>query len=208
MLVAVVVTHSVGAHVLDRCLRALVTDGAVDRVALVDTGGAAVVADDLIPDVDVIALENRGYGAAANVGFAWARERGAQYVALLNDDAVPRPAWLTALLPEVDGDVGAAQPALVSADGLVASMGVELDPHGAGHDLGDGEPFEPAPPSDLEIFTGGAVVFSEAFLRSTGGFDERYFLYYEDVDLARRGARLGWRYRVVPASVVEHDRGT
>jgi GT2 family glycosyltransferase len=38
----------------------------------------------------------------------------------------------------------------------------------------------------------------------TGGFDESYFLYYEDLDLARRGALLGWRYRCVPASVVRH----
>ena len=61
--------------------------------------------------------------------------------------------------------------------------------------------------SDLEFFTGGAVAFSAEFLDATGGFDERWFLYYEDVDLARRGAELGWRYRLVPAAVVEHHGG-
>jgi len=45
---------------------------------------------------------------------------------------------------------------------------------------------------------------SMSFLDATSGFDERYFLYYEDVDLAARGHRLGWRYRCAPRSVVEH----
>ena len=50
-------------------------------------------------------------------------------------------------------------------------------------------------------------MFSGGFLIATGGFDERYFLYYEDVDLALRGAERGWTYRLVPASVVEHVGG-
>src|SRR5204862_8104871 len=37
-----------------------------------------------------------------------------------------------------------------------------------------------------------------------GLFDERYFLYYEDIDLAWRGRSRGWRYRFVPASIVHH----
>ena len=43
----------------------------------------------------------------------------------------------------------------------------------------------------IESFTGGAVLFRSNFLKNTGGFDESYFLYYEDVDLARRGADWG-----------------
>ncbi len=53
-------------------------------------------------------------------------------------------------------------------------------------------------------FTGGAVLFRAQFLQATGGFDESYFLYYEDVDLAYRGAAMGWAYRCVPASTVRH----
>jgi len=50
-------------------------------------------------------------------------------------------------------------------------------------------------------------VFTTAFLVDTGGFDGRFFLYYEDVDLALRGTARGWRYRLVPDSVVDHERG-
>ena len=78
---------------------------------------------------------------------------------------------------------------------------------GAGTDIGDGTlDVVVGAPSEIARFTGGAVMFAPDFLRETGGFDERFFLYYEDVDLAARGAALGWSYRLVPASVVEHER--
>jgi GT2 family glycosyltransferase len=47
-------------------------------------------------------------------------------------------------------------------------------------------------------------VLSAAFLADVGGFDARFFLYYEDVDLALRGAERGWRYRCVPGVQVRH----
>lgn len=214
MLVAVVVTYSAPPPELRRCLAALRAAGGVDRLILVDTGGAAMV-DDLPgqPPCEVIRTANRGYGAAANVGIARAAALGADRVALLNDDVIVRPGWAEPLLAALDSapEVGAAQPKLIDAGtGLINSLGVRIGPDGAGVDLGDGEPDTAATPGELapiELFTGGAVMFTTGFLADTGGFDERYFLYYEDVDLALRGAARGWRYLVAPDSVVEHARG-
>jgi len=207
VIAAVVVTFSAPTEVLDRCLRALCDDGGIDRLVVVDTGGAAAIAADLAAWVELIATENRGYGAAANIGFE--AVEGASAIALLNDDVVVGPGWVTPLVAALaPDDVGAVQPALLGLDGDVASLGVEFDRFGAGHDIGDGAPL-PADRSarEIDVFTGGAVLFDAEFLRSTGGFDERLFLYYEDVDLAHRGRRLGWRYLVIPASTVEHRRG-
>ena len=98
---------------------------------------------------------------------------------------------------------------LLDADlGHVNSLGVRIGRDGAGVDLGIGDD-PPSQPyvAELELFTGGAVLFSAEFLASTGGFDERYFLYYEDVDLAKRGSELGWEFRIVTASVVQHVGG-
>jgi GT2 family glycosyltransferase len=88
----------------------------------------------------------------------------------------------------------------------VNSVGVTIGRDGAGIDVGFGEPDGPGFESDrqIESFTGGAVLFRSPFLAATGGFDDSYFLYYEDVDLARRGAEQGWSYRCVPSSVVWH----
>lgn len=209
MYAAVVVTYSAPAEVLDRCLRSVVDAGGIDRIVVVDNGGRAVVADDLANVVELIVLDNPGYGAAANRGFAAVADADA--IALLNDDVVVQPGWFQPLADRVAvPDVGAVQPMLVGADhGIVTSLGVQLDRFGAGSDIGDGEPV-PADrsASELHIFNGGAVVFDPLFLRVTGGFDESFFLYYEDVDLALRGRQSGWRYMVVPESVVEHRRGT
>ena len=208
MIAAVVVTFSAPADVLDRCLRALAATPGLDRIVVVDTGGSAVVADD-VGDVDLHRIDNRGYGAAAN--HAIASLPSGTDVVLLNDDVVVQPGWLAPLTAALEADrVGAVQPVLVAADhAVVTSCGVAIDRHGAGVDVGDGDPVpEPTAPLPLEIFNGGTVLFAAAFLADTGGFDERYFLYYEDVDLARRGAELGWCYRLAPESVVEHRRGT
>jgi N-acetylglucosaminyl-diphospho-decaprenol L-rhamnosyltransferase len=199
---------------LRACLDALQAAGGVDRVIVVDNGGRAelAVSDDPGVRVEVLRTDNRGYGAAANAGFARARELGADCIALLNDDVEVRPGWAEALAAELVDAVGAAQPVVLVAGtdpAVVNSLGVEIGADGAGTDVGDGGPVPPAgtPATDLAVFTGGAVMFTKGFLDASGGFDERWFLYYEDVDLARRGAGLGWRYRLVPAAVVTHHRG-
>lgn len=203
MRAAVVVTYSAGQEVLDRCVSSVRDGGGIDHIIVVDTGGAVSVSGDAI---ELVRMANRGYGAAANMGFAAALARGADEIALLNDDVVVHTGWADLLGAELGGMIGAAQPKLLVADtSLINSLGVQIGPDGAGTDIGSGEPDNPSGrSSDLHIFTGGAVLFSAAFLAATGGFDDRYFLYYEDVDLALRGRELGWSYRIVPAAVVEH----
>lgn len=211
VIAAVVVTFSASAEMLDRCVASIRAGGDVDHVIVVDTGGGANPGD---ADVELVRVENRGYGAAANVGFDRARLAGADLVALLNDDVVVRPGWAALLATELtisSARVGAAQPMLVTGGPgptRVNSLGVRIGGDGAGVDIGDGDELPEQPiVRDLELFTGGAVLFRLDFLDALGGFDERYFVYYEDVDLARRGAELGWTYRLVSASVVEHLGG-
>lgn len=214
--VAVVVTHTGASDMLDACLDALDGVGGVETCVVVDNSGA--VLDDMSGSpsrrsMPVVREErpNRGFGAAANVGFERARQLGADVVVLLNDDVAVTDGWLDPLLRELDDEgVGAVQPMLVFADtGAANSLGVEIGPDGAGNDIGLGDIVESIEPTArrIEVFTGGAVAFRPAFLDATGGFDERYFLYYEDVDLARRGAALEWSYRCAPASVVMHRKG-
>jgi len=210
--VAVVVTFSAPDD-LTACVESIERGGDVDHVVVVDNGGASTLTGHERRSV-LRPESNAGFGAGANAGFGAARRLGARVVVLLNDDVVVADGWLAPLLAELDGDerVGAVQPMLTLAGTQpvqVNSLGVSIGSDGAGNDIGIGRPaadVDPAP-HDIDVFTGGAVAFRRTFLDATGGFDERYFLYYEDVDLARRGARAGWRYRCVPASVVEHRKG-
>jgi GT2 family glycosyltransferase len=136
---------------------------------------------------------------------------GASAIALLNDDIVVRSGWSEPLRAALaQPGIGAAQPKLLIAGSdppRVNSLGVTIGRDGAGVDIADGTlDVVVGAPSEIARFTGGAVMLAPAFLRETGGFDERFFLYYEDADLAARGTALGWSYRLVPASVVEHER--
>jgi GT2 family glycosyltransferase len=59
----------------------------------------------------------------------------------------------------------------------------------------------------VPAWCGGAVLLRVDYLRDVGLFDERLFLYYEDLDLSLRGAARGWRYRYEPRSTVRHRHG-
>ena len=216
----VVVTHEGQSERLNRCLTALHDAGGAGPVIVIDNSerdsAGDVDLEDLLGAV-VIRTTNRGYGAAANEGFSEVCERcpGATAIALLNDDVTVTAGWLERLSDALAEGWSVAQPKLLMAASLAAdvalvnSVGVALDRHGAGVDIGSGEPdssvFDGI--ADIEIFTGGAVLFSRVFLDMTGGFDERFFLYYEDVDLALRGRELGQRYACVPDSIVWHEGG-
>lgn len=201
---------------LQRCLTSISDSDLELRVVVVDNSGSilSLEAQDC-GNIEHVRVENRGFGAAANVGLARSSLAVCDVVGLLNDDVVVGPDWLQPLLRCLDADdsVGAVQPMLVLTDTeppLINSLGVELDEFGAGSDIGYRTP-ESALIDDadrpIEIVTGGAVVFRRSFIDDVGTFDERLFLYYEDVDLCLRGAEKGWAFRCVPTSRVEHDKG-
>lgn len=89
---------------------------------------------------------------------------------------------------------------------IVHSTGVEVTPDGFGVDRGWLEPDDGRfdTPGDVFAWCGGAVLLRARYLEEVGRFDESFFLYYEDLDLAWRGRTLGWRYTYVPTAVVHH----
>jgi GT2 family glycosyltransferase len=59
-------------------------------------------------------------------------------------------------------------------------------------------------PEDVFAWCGAGVLLRRAYLDAVGMFDERLFVYYEDLELSWRGQKHDWRYRYVPTSVVHH----
>jgi GT2 family glycosyltransferase len=59
-------------------------------------------------------------------------------------------------------------------------------------------------PQDVFAWCGAGVLFRPDYLHDVGLFDERFFMYYEDTDMAWRGQARGWRYRYVPNAVMRH----
>jgi GT2 family glycosyltransferase len=89
---------------------------------------------------------------------------------------------------------------------LVNNAGSVLTADGFGADRGYLQPDDGRfdQPADVFAWCGAAALLSSAYLRDIGRFDERLFLYYEDLELSWRGRERGWRYRYVPESVVHH----
>ena len=214
----VIVTVRPPDGVLELCVRTLLdTDpGAVApfEVLVVDNGGtaAARLAGAGITQVAVVETgANIGFGAAANVGFDEAVRRRVETIVVMHDDVVVRSGWLAPLVAAIEsGRVGVAQPLIVrhaTATPEVASAGRAADPNGAVVDLGAArspDEFAGRDASVVPATNGAAAAYSAAFVADVGGFDERFFLRYDDLDLGRRGAAAGWTSLVVPASTVAH----
>lgn len=89
---------------------------------------------------------------------------------------------------------------------VVHSTGVTVTDDGFGVDRGWLQPDDGRfdEPDEVFAWCGGAVLLRARYLTEVGRFDESFFLYYEDLDLAWRGRARGWRYAYVPTSVVHH----
>ncbi|GAA3802305.1 glycosyltransferase [Cellulomonas soli] len=152
--------------------------------------------------------------SGANLGFAGGCNLGVQhatgeYVAFLNNDARPGPRWIEAAVAELDRDptVGAVASKVLDWDGaLVDYVDGSLTWFGMGYkrevEKPDTGAYEVA--KDVLFGTGAAMFVRTGLYRELGGFDERFFMFYEDVDLGWRLNLLGHRVRYVPESVAYH----
>jgi N-acetylglucosaminyl-diphospho-decaprenol L-rhamnosyltransferase len=225
-LAVVTVTYSPG-ETLDRFLDTLdKATGRPVRVILADNGStddAPQRAARQRPHVEFLSTGgNLGYGAAANRGVA---ELDAEYgwVVVANPDVEwgdgsldelvaaakrwPRAAALGPLIRELDGSI-------YPSARLIPSIG-----RGIGHALlGRAWPGNPWTRSYRQSQTaitertagwlsGSCLLFRRAAFDSVGGFDSRYFMYFEDVDLGDRLGRAGWLNVFVPTAEVTHLGG-
>jgi len=196
------------AHVLESLERQTAPP---DRVVVVDNAsddGSLDGLDARFPSVELVR-------SSENVGFAAGNNRAVRmvddcaFVALLNPDAFPEPDWLEKLLA-----AAAAHPECAAFGSRLVLAGEEsiLDGTGdnyhvsgtawrrdqgafAGAERGEGETFSAC--------AAAALYRRDAFL-AVGGFDEAFFCYYEDTDLAFRLRLAGHRCLYVPGAVARH----
>jgi N-acetylglucosaminyl-diphospho-decaprenol L-rhamnosyltransferase len=221
---AVVVNYNAGAH-LERCVTSLLADtsaGSAPVVALVDNGstdGSVDAIEARHPQVMVLRLEaNVGYAAAANRGIA---ATTAPIVAVCNPDVEVSVGTATAMETrfEREPDLGALGPRVRNPDGSVYPSARREPGTGVavGHALlGWLWPanswtrhyrqldLDPSRARDVDWVSGAAIWLRRAALDDVGGWDERYFMYLEDADLAWRLRRRGWRVAYEPGGDVVH----
>jgi len=210
---------------LDDFARSLKAAGEGIELVIVDNGTdqsrSRAVADEHGARL-VVPGTNLGYGAAANVGAADAQT---PWLLISNSDLVWQPGSIDALVAAAGATprVGSAGPGLLNPDGSVYPSARELPSltQGVGHAVlvrfWPGNPWTRAYQARQETAGGeraagwlsGAclLVRREAF-EQVGGFDESYFMFFEDVDLGERLGHAGWTNLYVPAARVTHIGGT
>jgi GT2 family glycosyltransferase len=148
-----------------------------------------------------------------NIGFAAANNRAVSlaqgdFLAFLNPDATVEPDWLLPLLRvlQSDGTVGAITPSLVFADApdTLNACGNKVHLSGITYCREYGKPATDGPPEEVGAISGAAFVMRKNLFLKIGGFEERFFLYFEDTDLSLRLRCTGLRCMAVPHSRVRH----
>lgn len=207
---SVIITNWNGKQWLSTCLAALMQQTYQDfEIIFVDDGstdGSAAWVAEHYPQVRCIEQNPHvGFAAANNIGIKAAQGR---YIVTLNNDTLPDEDFLKALVAGLTAsDVGmvAAQMRLWDAPETLDSAGIALDWAGFAWNRGWGQAVsnwnEPQ-----EVFgpCAGAALYRRVMLDEIGLFDEDFYTYYEDVDLAWRAQRAGWRCRYIPSARVLH----
>jgi GT2 family glycosyltransferase len=170
--------------------------------------------------VEHVALRhNTGFAAAVNLGAARTR---APFIFVLNADAVVEPGCVERLARALaaSGLRGGVQPRLLALEpdperqaddpgARIYSLGQFLTRDGRAYEAGAGEPQGASQREQREVFgvCGAACMLRRELFTELGGYDERYFAFYEDVDLNVRARIAGWSFSLEPAAVVWHRGG-
>lgn len=132
------------------------------------------------------------------------------FIATLNNDTTVQESWLSHLVENADvhGRIGMLASKMVFMDRpkVINSTGIRILRDGTAIDRGRNQFDSGQYDQRLDIFgpSAGAALYSSTLLQDAGLFDEDFFAYFEDVDLAWRARLQGWRGRYVPDSVVRH----
>ncbi len=211
--VSVVLVNYKGADDTITCLRAFdEVDWPSERLELIvvdndSQDGSAERIRAAVPHAKVVESGgNLGFAGGCNTGVAHAT---GQWVGFINNDARPGPGWITAAVEAMSADpsIGAVASKVLDWEGkLVDYVDGSLTWYGMGYkreaEWPDSAEYDV--PKDVLFGTGAAMFVPAALYREVGGFDERFFMFYEDVDLGWRLNLLGYRVRYVPGSVAYH----
>lgn len=194
---------------MGECLESILSQSRLpDEIVVLDnasTDGSRELLEAFLPKITVIPLdENIGFAAACNRGI---QETSSELVAILNNDIILELRWLESLLTQVKPDWSSwASRIVFAADpDRIDSAGDGMAVVGAAYKIGHGDPAV-AHATSREVFgpCAAAALYRRSLLEDLDGFDEDFFLIYEDADLNMRARLMGYRCLYVPEAIVRH----
>ena len=149
---------------------------------------------------------NLGFAGGCNLGAAKAQT---DHLAFINNDARPEPGFLRAAVGALtkDASIGAVAAKVLDWEGRrIDFVDSALSWYGQGFKLHVGAEDDGSHDQERDVLfgTGSALVVRRSAFEAVGGFDERYFMFFEDVDLGWRLWLAGHRVRFVPEALVYH----
>jgi GT2 family glycosyltransferase len=191
----VIVLDLDGGPMLAECLDSLRAQSVPHRLILFDNGSRVPT-----PGSTARSETNLGFAGGANAALAHSH---APYVALVNNDVVLDAEWLAHVRDALDRDeqLAAVQTIIRRPDGSIDGAGIDVSDgtyRQIGHGLDVGAPLSVA---------WGVSATATLYRRAAIGerfFDERFFAYYEDVELSARLRAAGWRTAVLPVVAATH----
>ncbi len=206
-LVSIIIVNYNGQSLLKSCFDSIYSNSYPNfEIIFVDNGsedGSVRLVQKHYPDTKILKLEK-------NLGFAYPNNLGAgsasgEYLLFLNNDTVVTPGFLTELVSVAKNSkkIGSCQSLLLDADNNVDSSGDFIDRLGVSFSSKEKTPG----PRQILSAKAASMLMRKAVFLQLGGFDEKFFLSFEDVDLGWRLCILGYENLAVTSSVVFHLGG-
>jgi GT2 family glycosyltransferase len=210
----VVIPNWNGADLIGECLDSLLKQTAETQVVVVDNGSVDAsieVIENKYPSVHLIKLPNNtGFAGGVNTGIRYALAAGTDAVALFNNDAAANKNWLKELVTTLEESpkIGIATCKLLHTDKVYFdSTGDFYNVWGLPFPRGRGETDRGQYDAKEFVFSasGGASLYRSKMLQEIGVFDERFFAYFEDVDIGFRAQLAGWKISYNPKAITYHQ---
>jgi GT2 family glycosyltransferase len=201
-LIDVIVLDVDGGAMLEECVASIRAQSVPARIIIFDNGSRSP-ADRRLPTADLHLARsetNLGFAGGANAAL---RHSSAPYVALVNNDVVLEPDWLEQVRDALDRDeqLAAVQTIIARPDGRIDGAGIDIS-DGTFRQIGHGDSVG-APLAVAWGISATAALYRRAAIGERF-FEERFFAYYEDVELSARLRAAGWRIAVLPVVAAVH----
>ena len=205
--ISVIIVNYNGKKLLEKCLESLFKiDYNNFEVILVDnnsTDGSMEFVTKNYPKIIVIKLDsNKGFAEPNNIGTKIAK---GEYILFLNNDTVTTTNFISEMVNvlEKDEKIAICQSLLLKPDGNIDSSGDFIDKMGIVYN----SKTKTDEIKEISSARGACMLIRKKIFDKLGGFDEKFFFSFEDVDLGWRSWILGYKVVIVPNSIVYHDAG-
>lgn len=214
--VFVVIPNWNGEDIIAECLMSLEAQSRPLDIIVVDNGStdnSVKIIEAQFPKVTLLKNKtNMGFAGGVNTGIRYALEKGATYVALFNNDAVAKKDWLDMLVVTLEKkpEVGIVTGKFFRTNSnFFDSTGEEYSIFGSPFPRGRNQKDIGQFDNSTQLFgaTGGASLYRAKMLEEIGLFDERFFAYYEDLDISFRARLAGWEVTLNLSAQASHHIG-